>query len=226
MANYFNLTLDTTGVANPTISIEAGAIYASSQLVNLTIGTTDTPTTGYTMKIWGDLDTIYDTNCQSTEGASAWITYTASKQIKLSSGEGSKVIYLKIRDDVYNESAQVSDSIILDLTLPIVTVTGGDVPKISKITGKNICSFSFQSDSVFNEYKIKVVNSSGATNDTGIQIGTTNGSTNMSGTAGNYPANTPINCTINGTDLEVASSGDGMKIIKVFVKDASNLWSS
>lgn len=225
MANYFNLTLDTTGVANPTISIESGATFATTQLVTLTIGTTETPTTGFQMLIWGDVDNTNDANIQTTEGASVWITYTTSKQIKLSSAEGSKTIYLKIRDDVYNASSQVSDTIILDTTLPVVTITGPDVTKISKVDGKNTCSFSFSCDCIFDEYKVKVVAASGNAQDTGTQIGTANGSSNVSGVVGAYPASTPINVAINGTDLETASASDGVKIIKVFVKDESGQWS-
>jgi hypothetical protein len=225
MPNYFNLTLDTTGPASPSITIEGGAQYATQQLVTMSIGTQDTQTTGYQMKIWGAVDTSFDSSVQATEGASIWITYTPSKQIKLSSGEASKNIFLKIRDDVYNESAQVSDSIILDTSLPQVTIAGPDVSKISKITGKNVSSFSFQVDCAFKEYKIKVVSSNGAAQDTGAQIPSTAGSTNISGVAGNYEANTPINCSISGADLETASSGDGIKIIKIFVKDLADQWS-
>ena len=31
--------------------------------------------------------------------------------------------------------------------------------------------------------------------------------------------------TINGADLETASAGDGVKIVKVFVKNAAGTWS-
>ena len=175
--------------------------------------------------MWGNVDTTHNANIQGTEGASSWITYNVSQQVKLSPVDGSKTIYLKIRDDVYNESAQVSDSINLDQTIPVVTIVGPDVYKISKNNGKNISSFSFQCDSVFNEYKIKVVGASGATHDTGIQIGSANGSSNVSGNVGGYLASTPINCQITGADLESASAGDGSKIIKVFVRDEAGLWS-
>lgn len=227
MASYFNLTLDSLGVPNPSLSIESGGTYTSNSLVTLTIGTTESPTTGFQMKIWGDVlvGDAANTGIAATEGASTWISYVTSRQIKLSAGDGSKTIYLKIRDDVYNESSQTSDSIILDTSLPVVSITGPDVVKISKISGKNVCSFSFQVDSTFNEYKIKIVGSSGATQDTGTQIGTVNGSTNMSGT-GSFAATTPISCQINGTDLELASSGDGVKIIKIFAKDTTNQWST
>ncbi len=225
MANYFNLTLDTTGPAAPSISLESGATYATAQLVTATISTSDSPTTNYQMKIWGDVDTTHNPSIQDTEVASAWISYATSQQVKLSAGDGSKTVYLKIRDDVYNESSQADDSIILDSTLPVVSITGPDLSKISKVTGKNVSSFSFTVDGIFDEYKVKVVASSGAAHDTGTQIPTTAGSTNMSGSAGDYPASTPINCSIYGTDLETADSGDGTKIIKVFVKDKAGNWS-
>jgi DNA-binding ferritin-like protein (Dps family) len=225
MANYFNLILDTTGVSNSTVTIESGATYATNQLVNLTIGCSDGATAGYQMKIWGDVDLAYDVNIKATEGASTWITYATSKQIKLLTGDGSKTINVKIRDDVYNEGSIVSDSIILDTSLPVVTVTAVDNQKISRITGKDVFSFTFSCSEVFVEYKVKVVATSGAGESTGTAIGVASGSTNMSGTAGNYPASTPISCTITGTDLQTASSGDANKIIKVFVKDTSGLWS-
>ena len=226
MASYFNLTLDTTSVSNPTISLENGNIYATNQLITAIIGCGDGNTTGYSIKIWGSIDTTFDINVQDTETNSSWITYTTSKQIKLSSGDGLKTVYLKVRDDVWNESSQVSDSINLDLTLPTVTVSGSDVPKISKITGKNTASFSFQCSEIFDEYMVKVVASSGAAHDTGTTIPSTGGSTNISGSAENYPANTPINVQIKGIDFETASAGDGIKVVKVFCKDKSGVWSA
>lgn len=225
MANFFNLTLDTTGPSNPTVSIEGGATYATNVLVDLTIGTSDAPTTGYQMKIWGNVDTSYDVNIKTDEASAVWFTYSTTKQIKLAAGDGSKTINVKIRDDVNNESSIVSDSIILDLSLPTVTITGPDVSKISKQNGKDVSSFSFQSDVDFSEYTVRVVSASGAANDTGVQIPTAGGSTNVSGVAGNYTASTPINVTIKGVDLESASTGDGTKIIKVFVREAAGNWS-
>lgn len=232
MANFFNVTLDTTGPASPSLVIAGGATYATARLVNVAISTTDTPTTGYQMKIWGDLDLataksegLVGGAATGTDEADAlWITYTSTKQINLSSGDGSKTVNVKIRDDVYNESASASDSIILDTTLPVVTISGPDVSKISKQSGKNVASFTFSVAEAFVEYKVKVVAASGGAQTTGTQIPTTAGSTNMSGT-GTFPAATPISCSINGSDLETASSGDGAKIIKVFVKDNSGNWS-
>ena len=213
--------------ASPQIIIAGGAAYTAAQLVTCALSTADGDTTGYQMKIWGNVDIANDANVQASEGASVWISFAASKQVKLSSGDGVKTLYLKIRDSVLNESAQANDTIGLDTAVPVTSVSiGPDVTKVSKIATKRTCSFSFQCDSIFDEYKVKVVPATNSIESAGTVIGTTNGSTNMAGIAGNYPANTNINCTIDGADLEAASSGDGTKIVKVFTKDQSGQWST
>ena len=217
MANYFNLTLDTTAPSGVTLAINGGAEYTTSTAVTLTIGCGDADTTGYQMKIWG-------VDGAAAETDATWETFTETKAVTLVSGDGQKTVSIKVRDDVYNESSAVSDTITLNTTVPAVTITGPDVTRISKQTGNNTCTFSFSSDTAFTEYKVKVVPSINSLNDAGTAIGTTNGSTNMSGT-GTYAASTNTTCTINGSDLETASAGDGQKIIKVFVKTAAGLWS-
>lgn len=232
MANYFNITLDTLGPASPAVKLAGGAAYTNTALINAALSTADTSTAGYQMKLWGDIDPtwakengILSTTATSvTEANSQWLTFEGTKQLKLSSSDGKKTVSIKLRDDVWNESAQVSASIQLDTTMPTVTVTAADVDKISKVAGKNEAAFSFTCDSAFTEYKVKVVTASGAAENTGAAISTANGSTNMSGT-GSFTANTPIQCIIKGADLEAASSGDGQKIIKVFAKDAAGNWS-
>lgn len=220
MPNYFVLTLDTTGPSSPSISLEGGAAYATAQLITATIATGDGVTTGYQMKIWGDVDNAYDANIQTLEANSVWITYGTSKQIKLSASDASKTVYVKIRDDVNNESAQASDSIVLDTTLPVVTISGPDVNKISKIAGKNTASFSFSCDSNFVEYKVMYVASSSAANDAAgnALIGTLTAT-------GSWTSASVINISITGTELETANAGDGSKTVKVFVRDSSNQWS-
>lgn len=233
LANFLNLLLDTTAPSSPSILIESGATYATSQLVNCTLNTGDASTVGYQMKIWGDVDLAWgkangivsSSSSTVSESDALWVTFITTKQVKLSAIDGAKTLFAKIRDDVYNVSAQVSDSITLDTTIPTVTISSSDVSKISKIPGKNVASFTFTVDQDFIEYKVKVVTSSGASENTGILIGTANGSTNMSAT-GSFTASIPITCTINGSDLESSSSGDGNKIVKVFAKDPAGLWSS
>lgn len=224
MSNYFTLTLDTIGPANPSISFVSGS-YANQQLQNINIGTTDSPTTGYQMKIWGDVDVAFDTNIQATEGASTWITYSATKQIKLSTGDGNKTVYAKIRDDVNNESSIVSQLMVMDTTLPIVTIVAGpDITKISENPGKDTSQIGWQSDSIFDEYQIRYVPSLESDHLAGVLVPTTAGSVNTSGAVGNYPALTTIITTIKGTDLKTASPGSGDKLLKIFVKDKAGNW--
>ena len=107
-----------------------------------------------------------------------------------------------------------------------VTITGPDKSRISKVTGYDAAAFSFVCDVDFEEYTVRVVPATSSLHTAGTQIPATGGSTNVSGTAGGYKKNTAINVTIKGADLETASSGDGVKIVKVFVKNAAGTWSA
>jgi len=226
MANYVYVTLDTTAPSNPVVTIEGNAIYTTNQLVNLNVSVGDAVTTGYQMKIWGSVDTTYDSNVQSTEETSSWIPYSSSPQVKLSASDGAKTINLRVRDDVHNASSVAVDSITMDTTIPTVTTTIPDVNKISKIAGKDTASFTFTSNEDFSEYKVKLVGATGNTHDAGITIPKVSGSINTSGT-GAFTAGQVITVTIKGQDLEDAgATTDGQKIIKVFVKDSSGQWSA
>lgn len=218
MASYFNLTLDTTAPGGVSLTINDGALYATSTAVTLTIATSDGVTTGYQMKVWG-IDGVAD------EGSAIWENFSTSKSVNLTSGDGLKTVYVKVRDDVGNESTQVSDTITLNTAVPVVTITGPDKSKISKVSGFNTSIINFTSDVEFDEYKVCVVPQNNSTQDAGMTIGTVNGSINTSGSDGNYPASENIQVTINGADLEAASAGDGVKIIKVFVRNAAGTWS-
>ncbi len=218
MASYFNLTLDTTAPSGLTLSINDGALYTTSAAVTLKIGVSDEATTGYQMKIWG-IAGVAD------EGSASWETFATTKGVTLTSDDGLKTVHIKVRDDVGNESSEVTDTITLDTTIPVVTVTGPDKTKISKVSGFNQSVINFTTDVEFVEYKVCVVPQTSSTQDVGTVIPNTNGSTNTSGTEGNYPASQNIQVTITGADLELASAGDGLKIVKVFVKTASGLWS-
>lgn len=218
MASYFNLTLDTTAPTGLTLSINDDALYTTSTTVTLKIDVGDEATSGYQMKIWGIADV-------ADEGSASWETFATTKSVTLTSGDGLKTVHVKVRDDVGNESAEATDTITLDTTIPVVTVTGPDKSKISKVSGFNQSVINFTTDVEFTEYKVCVVPQTSSTQDAGTVIPTDNGSTNTSGSAGNYPASQNIRVTITGADLETASSGDGVKIVKVFVKTASGLWS-
>lgn len=217
MASYFNLTLDTLAPQGLTIKLNNGSQYTTSKAVQLAINVTDESADGYQMKVWG-IDGI------AKESDAVWETLANVKDITLSTGDGLKTVYVKVRDDVYNETAVASTSITLDTSVPAVTIIGPDVSRISKTSPKDVATFSFTSDVAFTEYKIKVVPSKSSLHDAGTLIGTVNGSTNMSAT-GAFKASTAISCKIYGKDLEIASSGDGEKIIKVFVKNTVGTWS-
>lgn len=225
MANYFTLTLDTTAPQGVTLQIAGGAAYVSSQVVTLTIGTSDGSTSGYQMMIYGDVDNTYDTKVQSTSGASSFMTYATSYQVKLSATSGSKTINVVVMDSVGNQSTPVSASTNLDTTIPTITIGTPSATTISEVGGYNTSSFTFQVSETFTDYQVCVVSSSSSTQGTGTIIGTTNGSTNMSATGGSFAANTNITCTIYGKDLAVASAGDGAKIIKIFAKNSAGTWS-
>ena len=217
MASYFNLTLDTLAPQGLTIKLNNGSQYTTNKTVQLAVNVTDESAEGYQMKVWG-IDGI------AKESDAVWETLANIKNVTLSTGDGLKTVYVKVRDDVYNETVAASATITLDTSVPAVTIIGPDVSKISKTSPKDVATFSFTSNTAFTEYKIKVVPSNSSLHDAGVQIGTTNGSTNMSAT-GTFKANTAISCKIYGKDLEAASSGDGEKIIKVFVKNAHGTWS-
>lgn len=217
MASFFNLTLDTLAPSGLALLLNDGATYTTTQAITLKLELGDADTTGYQMKVWG-------TSAAATEADAGWETYVASKSITLPAGDGLKTVYVKVRDDVGNESAAVSDSITLDTAVPAVTVTGPDKSKISKVDGYNSAAFSFVVDVDFEEYKVCVVPAANSLHTAGVVIPTTNGSENTSGDI-SYKANTAINVTVKGADLEAASAGDGVKIVKVFVKNAAGTWS-
>lgn len=217
MASYFNLVLDTLAPQGLTVKLNNGSQYTTSKNVTLSISVSDTSTSGYQMKVWG-------IDGASSENSASWETFAATKSIALPTGDGLKTVYVKVRDDVCNETAAASATITLDTSVPAVTIIGPDVSRISKTAPKNVATFSFTSDVAFTEYKIKVVPSKSSLHDAGTLIGTANGSTNMAAT-GSFKASTAISCKIYGKDLEIASSGDGEKIIKVFVKNAHGTWS-
>ena len=213
MASFFNLTLDTLAPSGLSVSINSGATTCTSRTVTLSVSVSDSDTTGYQIKIWG-IDGV------SSESAASWETFTGSKSITLTDGDGLKTVYVKVRDDVGNETAAVSDSITLNTSVPVVTVVGPDRSKIS-----NSAVISFTVDVAFDEYKVCVVPATNSLEDAGVVIPSTNGSVNTSGSAGGYPSGTAINVTIKGADLEAASSGDGVKIVKVFVRNTAGTWS-
>lgn len=215
MASYFNLTLDTLAPSITAFSINSGAAVTTSRNVTLSI----TAEGAASMKIWG-IDGV------ATEQAASWETFSSTKSVTLTSGDGTKTVYIKVRDSVYNESAASSDTITLSTAIPTITITGPDVSVISEQSGKNVATFSFSSSMALKAWTVRLVPSNASAHDAGTQIPTTGGSTNMSGTT--LAANTSKECKIYGADLSSAAGGtDGTYIIKVFGQASANdLWSA
>lgn len=228
MASYFNLVIDTTGPGGVTLALNGNATYTTAQIITAAINTSDTPTTGYQIKVWGDVDPAYNASIQTTEGASAWMTpgsFVANQSVKLAAGDGLKTINVRVRDDVYNESGTVTKTITLDTGVPTVSITSApDATKLSAQAGKRTVNFSFTVGAeAIQAWEVAVVSSGASVRGSGTVIGVTNGSTGVSGNA--LAANAVQAVSIDARDVIAASAGDGTKVIKVFVQDDSGNWS-
>ena len=243
MPNYIYLVLDRTPPLGVQLSINSNAVYTANVLFNLDILTSDIETEGYEMKIWGDVDQDYDSRVQINEEDSEWFPYSVKYTVKSILPVGVKVLNVRLRDRVFNESIIVSRSIILNniaptvglnkFILPNTNVGGFEVPgltfgefedpKISEIPGRNVAVTSFVSNMPFTEFKVEVVDDISAKHDEGVLIPSDNGSINVSG-SGYFPENVPVEVRVNGSDLKQASDGDSKKIIKVFAKSLSGVW--
>lgn len=227
MSSVF-LTLDTSPPANLTVSINGGETLTGDRSVTLTIGSTDFDAghaDAVEMKVWGDLDPIIAED-QILEADSIWQPFATTHNVALENSTGRKRVYVRARDDVGNETEAATDFIDLDLDNATVVITDG-VPqaKISRVTGFNLAPFTWESTKSFTDYQVRVVPASTSPVTSGTALGSFHGSENVSGT-GSFPATTPIETTVNASDLIVASPGNTAKIIKVFVKDAvSGDWS-
>lgn len=228
MASHVTITLDTTAPSGHSVSIDGGALYATTRDVELTLFSPDADTTQ--VKIYGDVDDAFaPTEYRALEADAPWVTFTTLKNVRLSTGDGSKTVRVKFRDDVWNVSLEATDSITLDTTVPVVTVQSGPTPaKISKVSGKSASVIIWQSGSQYDAYKVKLVPNSSSLHSEGTQIPTTAGSINVQGAVADRPADTNVSTTIEGADLETAAGGpgnDGAKVIKIFVQDDAGNWS-
>lgn len=232
MANYVNLTLDTIGPQGVTLTLEEGTT-TTSDAVHTLLRCTDADTTGYQMKIWG-------VKTAPTEEDAKWVSLISRDTYLLEGGAGTKTIYGKIRDDVYNESETVSATIKYVTDKPTVNGLYIGPAKVSLIDGKNLATGSFGFSEDIDAAKVMIVQDINAAHDnqTNILIPTTNGScleledgdvlstANMSFEGKSCDDIFTILYNINAKDIESVNPGDGVKIIKVFVRSAeSGLWS-
>ena len=95
-----------------TIVINAGATYTNSPAVTLTLAATDNSGTVTQMRFSNDNVTYSPPE-----------PYATTKSCTLSTGDGTKTVYVKFADASHNWSQPVSDTIILDTTPPVVQIT-------------------------------------------------------------------------------------------------------
>ena len=126
MAAYFTLTLDTTAPTSGSISLPA---KANSVSVTATLSAT-----GATyMKIYGDIAASSGSSTAISESDASWVAYSASASLYLTSGDATKTVYVKFKDDVGNVSSAASASCVLDTSAPSVTIVGPDVDRKSVV---------------------------------------------------------------------------------------------
>ena len=233
MANYINLTLDTAAPGGVSVLINSGEAKTSSTAVTLAISCSDSDTTDYQMKIWG-------ISGAEMEDSASWESFSASKSVTLPTGDGVKTVYVKVRDDVWNESAAASDTISLYTSVPTVSVNYISGAKFSLVSGKDSVYGEFSYDEDISAVKLMLVQDANASHDnaSNISIPTANGScmTDVN-TSSPYSCDTleyeidvesayPMEFTINAADINAVSPGDGVKIVKAFVRSAaSGNWS-
>ena len=233
MANYVNLELDTLGPQGVSLVVNDGEAVSTVNVARIKLSCSDPDTTGYQIKLWGTLQA-------PTEAEAKWSSFTTSGTHAVSAANGIKTIYVKVRDDVYNESPTVSASFKLSTDKPTVKDLYIGPAKVSLMEGKNIATGSFGYSENISAAKMMIVQDVNATHDnqTNILIPTTNGSCfeyedgeklstdKMSFENKECDAIFTIIYNINAKDIAAVAPGDGVKIIKVFVKSAeSGLWS-
>lgn len=221
MASSFKITLDTTAPSLSAI-LNGGGAVTSTRKVALALKITDTSRAGYQYKVWGDIGSGV------TEEEAAWETYGEAEEklleVELTSGDGSKTVFVKARDDVWNETSAIEKTVELNTKVPTITITAGPTPsKISKVSGKRTSAFTFKANEAISEWRAEVVSSESDAEGSGTLIPATNGSETS---GGEVAAETNKEGSIDGRDLQTASGADGQKIVKVFGKSkASGLWS-
>ena len=114
------------------ISINNGATYTNSANVNLTLTGSDNLSGVSSMMISED----------SNFTSSSWEPFSTTKAFILSSVDGTKNIYMKLKDNAGNISSIYEDSIILDTLAPspvVITKTG----RITKIPNLDLLSYYY-----------------------------------------------------------------------------------
>ncbi len=103
-------TVDATAPTG-TVTIAGGAAYVSSNILSLALSASDASSG------------VADMRIRESGGTwSAWVGYTTSSALTVSSTDGTKTVEAQFRDAVGNVSSTASDTVVLDTTAPTGTV--------------------------------------------------------------------------------------------------------
>ncbi len=129
------INIDTTVPTVSNILVDSGAVYTTDTSVLITFSYSDNPTE---MRYYNS-------------GWTTWETLDTSNYITLPSGDGTKAVYIQVRDAAGNTSAYIYDSIVLDTTYPVlnsfsinagaVTTTSQTVTLNSNVSGASQMRF-------------------------------------------------------------------------------------
>lgn len=239
MTDFINITLDTEGPRGAGLCINQGEEETCNTRLKLSLTCSDDNTQMYQMKIWSDALDI-------TEETSSWEEYRSMKYINVirdKVADGNVTVYVRLRDDVLNESETVNDSIFVDTDIPFVDITGITGARLTKITSgsgfapdRSIIEFTVDRDCA--EARVMVVNDEYALVDDPYNIlipsagnscimdADGNDVTGIKGLSlNNAVAGRKYTVFISGADLESASPCDGIKIIKIFAREYNGRWS-
>lgn len=167
-------------------------------------------------------------------------TYMSISNLTLTNGDALKYVRVIFKDDAGNITEPIVQTVTYDTTAPVAVATAVDHNRISKVhvlrlenllpltTYCDETKFELYADSKVKAYKVCAYGSqedamNGSAEDDPIP--TTNGSINMQANGIELDANEHVACTIKGADLELASEGDGAKIVVVYVQDLAGTWS-
>ncbi len=238
-----SIYLDTVAPSG-SIVINAGAVYANSTAVNLTLSASDVGSGVYQMHFSND-----------NSSWSSWESYSTSKSWTLASGDGTKTVYVQYRDNALNVSNSFSDTIILDTLAPsgTILINGGATYTNSTAVnltlsasdgGSGLYQMRFSNDNsswssweaygtskswtlssgdgtktVYVQYRDNAGNISGSFNDTIILDATAPSGTILINGGATYTNSTAVNLTLSASD-----GGSGLYQMR-FSNDNST-WSS
>ena len=111
MSNSF--VIDTVSPEVTSFAIDNDDLYVSSTSVSVSVTADDTGA--------GVAEVMIDDDASLSGGT--WIPHEGSVDYTVTSGDGTKTLYGKVRDGAGNESSLVSDSITLDTLSPTIQIT-------------------------------------------------------------------------------------------------------